>query len=77
VTLHGISQRVGGVITATAHERLRRSFKGPEHIERSMIVAGTQVFDISRFDMAVPTMPLFKIYPDVRLRLHLEADQTA
>jgi polyisoprenoid-binding protein YceI len=77
VTLHGITQRVGGVITATAHERLRRSFKRPEQLERSMIVAGAQVFDISRFDMAVPTMPLFKIYPDVRLRLHLEADQVA
>jgi DNA-binding PadR family transcriptional regulator len=76
VTLHGITQRVGGVITATAHERLRRSFKRPEQLERSMIVAGAQVFDISRFDMAVPAMPLFKIYPDVRLRLHLEADQT-
>ena len=77
VTLHGITQRVGGVITATAHERLRRSFKRPEQIERTMIVAGTQVFDISRFDMAVPTMPLFKIYPEVRLRLHLEAEHTA
>lgn len=76
VTLHGITQRVGGVITATAHERLRRSFKRPEQLDRSMIVAGAQVFDISGFDMAVPTMPLFKIYPDVRLRLHLEADQT-
>lgn len=76
VTLHGITQRVGGVITATAHERLRRSFNRPEQIERTMIVAGTQVFDISRFDMAVPTMPLFKIYPEVRLRLHLEAEQT-
>jgi DNA-binding PadR family transcriptional regulator len=76
VTLHGITQRVGGVITATAHERLRRRFKRPEQLERSMIVAGAQVFDISRFDMAVPAMPLFKIYPDVRLRLHLEADQT-
>jgi DNA-binding PadR family transcriptional regulator len=77
VTLHGITQRVGGVITATAHERLRRSFNRPEQLERTMIVAGTQVFDISRFDMAVPTMPLFKIYPEVRLRLHLEAEQTS
>jgi DNA-binding PadR family transcriptional regulator len=75
VTLHGITQRVGGVITATAQERVRRSFKRPEQIERTMIVAGAQVFDISRFDMAAPSMPLFKIYPDVRLRLHLEADQ--
>ena len=77
VTLHGITQRVGGVITVTAHERLHRSFKRPEQLERTLIVAGTQVFDISRFDMAVPTMPLFKIYPEVRLRLHLEAEQTA
>jgi DNA-binding PadR family transcriptional regulator len=77
VTLHGITQRIGGVITATAHERLRRSFNRPQQLERSLIVAGAQVLDISRFDLAVPAMPLFKIYPDVRLRLHLEADLMA
>jgi hypothetical protein len=77
VTLHGITQRIGGVITATAHERLRRSFNRPQQLERSLIVAGAQVLDISRFDLAVPAMPLFKIYPDVRLRLHLEADLIA
>lgn len=75
LTLHGVTHPVDGVVTATVHERRLRGFKVPEHLDRSMIVAGEQVLDIRHFEMAMPTMPLFKIYPDVRLRLHLEADQ--
>jgi DNA-binding PadR family transcriptional regulator len=77
VTLHGVTQQVGGVVTATAHERCRRSVSQPEQLERRIIVAGEQMLDIRRFDMAVPNMRLFKIYPEVRLRLHLEADEAA
>ncbi|MGH9076725.1 MAG: helix-turn-helix transcriptional regulator [Acidimicrobiales bacterium] len=63
VTMHGVTQRMDGVVTATVNGC-------------RMIVAGEQVIDIRHFDMAVPTMPLLKIYPDVRLRLHLEADRS-
>jgi DNA-binding PadR family transcriptional regulator len=76
ITLHGVTQRVDGLVTATTRERRRRSFKAPDQVERTMIIAGEQVLDIRRFDMAMPAMPFFKIYPEVRLRLHLEADQT-
>lgn len=77
VTIHGVTQLVGGVVTATVHERRRRSLGGQEQLDRRMIVAGEEVIDIRLFDMAVPAMPLFKIYPEVRLRLHLEADEAA
>ncbi len=76
VTLHGITQRLDGVVTATVHECRRRSVKGPQQFDCSIIVAGEQVLDIRHFNLAMPSMPLFKIYPDVRLRLHVEADQT-
>jgi hypothetical protein len=36
-------------------------------------VTGEQVFDVRDFDMSLPTMPLLKIYPDVRVHLHVEA----
>ncbi len=74
MTLHGVTQRVDGVVTATVHERRRRSFSGPEQVDGSIIVAGEQVLNIRHFDLAMPRMPLFKFYPEVRLRLHLEAD---
>jgi PadR family transcriptional regulator PadR len=42
-----------------------------------MTVTGSHIVDIRRFGMAVPTMPLFKLYPDVRLALHVEAEAVA
>lgn len=43
----------------------------------TMTVTGSHIVDIRRFGMAVPTMPLLKLYPDVRLALHLEAEAVA
>jgi hypothetical protein len=36
-------------------------------------VVGEHVFDIRDFDVAAPTVLMFRIYPDVRLELQLEA----
>lgn len=76
VTLHGVTQRLDGVVTTTVHECRRLSIKGAEQFDCSLIIAGEQVLDIRHFDLAMPSRAPFKIYPDVRLRLHLEADQT-
>jgi DNA-binding PadR family transcriptional regulator/polyisoprenoid-binding protein YceI len=61
VTFHGMTRRLGGAVTAALLD------------ERTMIVTGEQVFDVRDFDMSLPTMPLLKIYPDVRVHLHVEA----
>jgi DNA-binding PadR family transcriptional regulator len=61
VTFHGVTRRLGGAVTAAVLD------------ERTMIVTGEQTFDVRDFDMSLPTMPLFKIYPDVRVHLHVEA----
>jgi hypothetical protein len=61
VTFHGMTRRLGGAVTAALLDR------------RTMIVTGEQVFDVRDFDMSLPTMPLLKIYPDVRVHLHVEA----
>ena len=61
VTFHGVTRRLGGAVTAALLD------------EHTMIVTGEQVFDVREFDMSLPTMPLLKIYPDVRVHLHVEA----
>jgi DNA-binding PadR family transcriptional regulator len=61
VTFHGVTRRLGGAVTAALLD------------ERTMIVTGEQTFDVRDFDMSLPTMPLLKIYPDVRVHLHVEA----
>jgi DNA-binding PadR family transcriptional regulator len=60
VTFHGVTRRLGGAVTAALLD------------ERTMIVTGEQTFDVRDFDMSLPTMPLLKIYPDVRVHLHVE-----
>jgi DNA-binding PadR family transcriptional regulator len=61
VTFHGVTRRLGGAVTAALLD------------ERTMIVMGEQTFDVRDFEMSLPMMPLLKIYPDVRVHLHVEA----
>ncbi|HWC38338.1 MAG TPA: helix-turn-helix transcriptional regulator [Acidimicrobiales bacterium] len=61
VTFHGVTRRLAGAVTAALLD------------ERTMIVTGEEVIDVRDFDMTLPTMPLLKIYPDVRVHLHVEA----
>jgi PadR family transcriptional regulator, regulatory protein PadR len=42
--------------------------------ERSIAITGEQVFDIRDFDIPSPTVLMLRIYPDVRVRLHAEAE---
>ena len=39
----------------------------------SLAVSGEQDFDIRDFDIAIPTVLMFRIYPDVMVRLQIEA----
>jgi PadR family transcriptional regulator PadR len=72
-TIHGVTRELVGAVTATVVERDRHG-KGGLGIDRRITVVGEHVLDIRQFAMDVPTMPLFKIYPDVRLHLHVEGD---
>jgi DNA-binding PadR family transcriptional regulator len=74
LTLHGSSRAIDGSVTATFIETQRMPLRGDTTLDRRMIVSGEQVLDIRYFGMDIPRMPLLKIYPDVRLHLHLEAD---
>ncbi len=37
-------------------------------------MTGEQVFDIRDFDVPSPTVLMLRIYPDVRVHLHVEAE---
>jgi PadR family transcriptional regulator PadR len=39
-----------------------------------LVITGEQVFDIRDFAIPSPTVLMFRIYPDVRVRLHAEAE---
>ena len=39
-----------------------------------LVVTGEQVFDIRDFDVPSPTVLMLRIYPDVRVHLHVEAE---
>jgi YceI-like domain len=59
---HGFERSVEGSVSAS------RAGDG------TIIVEGDHVFDIRDFDISMPTMFLLKIYPDVRVELHVEAE---
>jgi len=62
VTFHGVTRELSGTVAL--------SFPRPE----TMSVVGEHAFDIRDFGVAVPSMLLLKIFPDVRVQLQLEAD---
>ena len=39
-----------------------------------LVITGEQVFDIRDFAIPSPTVLMLRIYPDVRVRLHAEAE---
>lgn len=83
VTLHGVTRSVDGQVLVTVQEHRSesgsrsRAAAGPRRPDRTLTVEGEQIFDIRGFGMTLPEMPLLKLYPDVRLHLHLEADSLA
>ncbi len=67
--------RLGGELT---FHGVTRPVQGSVHVEvmsdKRLEVTGEQVFDIRDFDVPSPTVLMLRIYPDVRVHLHIEAD---
>jgi hypothetical protein len=62
VTLHGVTRSAQGTVHATVNA------------DHTLVITGEQVFDIRDFAIASPTVLMLRIYPDVRVRLHVEAE---
>ncbi len=61
LTFHGVTQPLEGTVQI--------SFPTPD----TMLVEGRQVLDMRHFGITPPGVAMLKIYPDVRVELHLEA----
>jgi PadR family transcriptional regulator PadR len=65
VTIHGVTRRLEGTLVMS------------QPGEGVVSVTGEQVVDIRDFDIASPTVLMLRIYPDVVVRLYLEAEEVA
>ncbi len=61
LTFHGVTQPLEGMVEIT--------FPTPGTI----VIQGRQVLDMRHFGITPPAVAMLKIYPDVRVELHLEA----
>lgn len=59
---HGVTRPVQGTVDVTVLS------------DRRLRVKGEQVFDIRDYDVPSPTVLMLRIYPDVRVHLHVEAE---
>lgn len=62
VTFHGVTRELAGTVALT--------FPNPQ----TLAIVGDHALDIRDFGVAVPSMLMLKIFPDVRVALQLEAD---
>jgi DNA-binding PadR family transcriptional regulator len=62
LTFHGVTRSVGGTVSVAVIS------------DRRLVVTGEQIFDIRDFDVPSPTVLMLRIYPDVRVHLHVEAE---
>jgi polyisoprenoid-binding protein YceI len=62
LTFHGASSSLDGAVGVTVLG------------DQRLVVSGEKVIDIRDFHLAAPTMLMLRIYPDVRVFLHLEAE---
>jgi polyisoprenoid-binding protein YceI len=62
LTFHGVTRPAHGTVNVA------------ERSSGRLVVTGEQVFDIRDFDVPSPTVLMLRIYPDVRVHLHVEAD---
>jgi DNA-binding PadR family transcriptional regulator len=61
LNFHGVTRSAQGTVTVEIGAESR------------LVVTGEQLLDIRDFDVASPTVLMLRIYPDVRVRLHVEA----
>jgi polyisoprenoid-binding protein YceI len=65
MSFHGVTRDVHGAVSVDVVN------------DQRLVVTGEQVFDIRDFDVPSPTVLMLRIYPDVRVRLHVEAELEA
>jgi DNA-binding PadR family transcriptional regulator len=63
LTFHGVTRLAEGTVTVEAVS------------DRRLVITGEQVFDIRDFAIPSPTMLMLRIFPDVRVHLHAEAER--
>jgi len=63
LTFHGVTRAVEGDVTISAPD------------ERSLLIEGEQVFDIREFGVEPPKILMFRVHPDVRVRIKVVARQ--
>lgn len=63
VTFHGVTRALGGTVVATMAS------------DHKIVVRGEQVVDIRDFGIASPTVLMLRIYPDVVVKLQIEAER--
>ena len=62
LTFHGVTRSMAGTVAV--------SFPEPGR----MVIDGEQVLDMRSFEITPPAVAMLRIYPEVRVQLHLEAD---
>lgn len=65
MSFHGVTRPVEGAVVVDIVDGDR------------LVVTGEHAFDIRDFDVPSPTVLMLRIYPDVRVRLHVEAEPEA
>jgi polyisoprenoid-binding protein YceI len=61
LTFHGVTRSMAGTVAV--------SFPAPGR----MVIEGEQVLDMRHFEITPPAVAMLRIYPEVRVQLHLEA----
>jgi DNA-binding PadR family transcriptional regulator/polyisoprenoid-binding protein YceI len=62
LTIHGVTRAAEGTVCVEALS------------DHRLAITGEQVFDIRDFSIPSPTVLMLRIYPDIRVRLHAEAE---
>jgi len=65
LTFHGVTRSVAGSVAV--------SFPEPGR----MVIDGEQMLDMRHFEITPPAVAILRIYPEVRVQLHVEADVDA
>lgn len=65
LAFHGITRVISGTVAVSTPST------------GTLVVTGEHVFDMRDFDIVAPTVLMLRIYPDVRVRLQLEAEREA
>ena len=64
LTFHGVTRSVAGSVKV--------SFPEPSRI----VIEGEQMLDMRHFEITPPAVAMLRIYPEVRVQLHVEGDVT-